>query len=251
MPAEAVIFDLDGVLVDSEPYWQHAFQQTANDHLRRLEQDQKPFTRADVRQFEGGRVNESLTRMLHARDQPAAVTDRLIERLTADVIADVSARFAQHPTSIGSSVATARWLGERGVPLAVASSSARSFIDAVLAATGLDPFVTVRKSALRLRNGKPHPEVYRRTVTALGLTPERCLAIEDSATGLAAALRAGIPTVWLRRGAPCSLEEGRRAAAEALTGFGADADLARHLVAVTDELSPAVVTPLLAASPRR
>lgn len=239
--ARAVIFDLDGVLVDSEPYWQNAFRDVVNDHLRVAVPVARQFTLQETHVFEGGRVNESLARMLQARGLAAQVGDELVDDLTAAVIRRVTDAVAADPRPITANVEAARRLGRAGVPLAVASSSALPFIDAVLVATGLDRYICVRRSALLLAQGKPHPEVYLQAAAALGIDPAQCLAIEDSATGLAAALRAKIPTVWVRRDLVGDLTGARATAAAILDRVGADPALAQLLVAVAPELSAEIL----------
>lgn len=249
----AVVFDLDGVLVDSEPYWAAGFVAVANSALDRAGSRAPRFALADMRAYEGGRVDESLARMLAARGMPVApvgahrasarAQDRAPTRagldlgaLTDAVIDHVSAAFRAHPTPIEASVRAARELAAHGIPLGVASSSAETFIDAALDAIGLDNDIQVRRSALRLARGKPAPDVYLLAAADLGVDPADCLAVEDSTTGLVAALTAGMQVVWLRRAGWD--DDPREAAATALRRAGADPAAAERIVAVTRELDP-------------
>lgn len=211
-----VIFDLDGVLVDSEPYWQQGFALIATEFLVELGLPDPGLTPAQMSRFQGGRVNDTMTAIL----DELGVGDRLdpttVDALTDRVVDRVSEEFAADARPIHSSVAVARELADRGVPLAVASSSAQPFIEAALEAIGLGDAFAVTQSALDLEHGKPHPEVYLLTLQRLGLAAHEVLAIEDSVTGLTSALRADLATIWLLSGtdepAEAALERLRDAA---------------------------------------
>ena len=91
--------------------------------------------------------------------------------------------------AVGSRVPTARW------PLAVASSSNRPLIDAVLRRLGLTDLFAVTVSAEEVARGKPAPDVYVETASRLGVEPRRSVAVEDSASGIKAAHAAGMHVV--------------------------------------------------------
>ena len=200
----AVVFDLDGVLVESEPYWQRAFAETANAWLDAAGSTRPRFDDADMTRFEGGRVNETLGEILDEVraeiDDPGVGGDAFLDRATSVVVGRVAADFAASPQTIAASVDVARQLHARGTRLAVASSSSEMFIDTALHVIGLDDAFAVRRSALNLEHGKPDPQVYLDAADALGERPEDCVAIEDSSRGIAAAVAAHIPCLGLWRG---------------------------------------------------
>jgi sugar-phosphatase len=200
----AVVFDLDGVLVESEPYWQRAFADTANAWLDAAGSTRPRLDDADMTRFEGGRVNETLEEILDEVraeiDDPHVGGDDFLDHATSSVVVRVAVDFAAAPQTIAASVDVARQLHGRGTRLAVASSSSEMFIETALQVIGLDDAFAVRCSALQLERGKPHPQVYLDAIDALGERPEDCVAIEDSSRGIAAAVAARIPCLGLWRG---------------------------------------------------
>jgi len=198
----AVIFDLDGVLVESEPFWQRALADTANCWLDDAGSTRERYTAADLARFEGGRVDETLSDLLdelRADLGDPVDGDDLVTRTIGPLVERVVADFSRDPAPIRASVAVARDLHARGTALAVASSSSPVFIDAALDAIGLSEAFGVRRSALHLEQGKPHPQVYLDAASALGERPEDCVAIEDSARGVEAAGAAHMPCIGLWR----------------------------------------------------
>lgn len=195
-----VIFDLDGVLVNSEPYWQRGFAEIVNELCLERGLPNPGLLPEQMARFQGGRVNDTVRAILGELGLLSDADSTTVSILTDRVIDHVAQRFLDAPDPIDSSVWVARQLAERGVPLAVASSSAQRFIDAALDAIGLADAFCVTQSALDLVRGKPDPEVYILTLARMGLEARDVVAIEDSTTGLGAALRAGLATIWLLEG---------------------------------------------------
>jgi mannitol-1-/sugar-/sorbitol-6-/2-deoxyglucose-6-phosphatase len=192
-----VIFDLDGVLVNSEPYWQRGFAEIATQFCLERGLPDPGLTPKQMSRFQGGRVNDTVAAILSGLGHGNHVDPTTVVALTDRVIDHVSRQFAKNANAIESSVRVARQLADRGIPLAVASSSAQQFIDTALEAIGLSDAFAVTQSALELKHGKPHPEVYLLTLDKMGLKARDVVAIEDSTTGLGAALRADLATIWL------------------------------------------------------
>ena len=192
-----VIFDLDGVLVNSEPYWQRGFAEIATQFCLQRGLPDPGLTPEQMSRFQGGRVNDTVTAIMSELGYVGYLNPATVVALTDQVIAHVSGQFSENANAIESSVRVARELANRGVLLAVASSSAQQFIDAALDAIGLSDAFVVTQSALELDHGKPHPEVYLLTLAKMGLNAREVVAIEDSTTGLGAALRAEIASIWL------------------------------------------------------
>jgi len=181
----AVIFDLDGVLVDSEPIHFRA----ANRLLARWG---RALSESEYRASIG--LGEAATwaawRRRFALTEPvaallAAHTQARLQEIAAGVV------------PIGDAVELARRLHVAGVSLAIASSSARAVIDALLAAAGVDQLFGVRVSGEdpAVRVSKPAPDVYLAAAARLDRSPSTCLAIEDSSPGVTAAKRAGMTCV--------------------------------------------------------
>ena len=188
---EAVIFDLDGVLVDSEPVHFRA----ANRVLARYG---TAISEQEYITYIG--LGEAATwRQWRDRFGLAASMEGLLEQHTAARLTEI----AGGVPAIVDGVRLARQLHQAALPLAIASSSTPAVIDALLAALGLADVFGVRVSGEdpEVRHSKPAPDVYLTAAARLGVRPAACLAIEDSGPGVVAAKRAGmtciaVPNHW-------------------------------------------------------
>lgn len=182
MPA-AVIFDLDGVIVDSEIWWHE--ERAAWAAERGL-----PWTEADTRAVMGAN-SAGWARIMRERlglaeaDEPA-ILEAIVDRVTE--------RYRTGAPVIDGAVEAVRRIAARW-PVAVASSAHRRVIDAALEATGLSNTIQVVVSSDEVADGKPAPEVYLEAARRLGVPPGRCLVVEDSINGLRAGAAAGMTTV--------------------------------------------------------
>jgi HAD superfamily hydrolase (TIGR01509 family) len=179
----AVIFDLDGVIVDSEIWWDEARRDFAAAHGRSwTEADRTAVMGANGRQW---------SRTMHDRlavDEP----DAAIERAVVDAVV---ARYRRDGApSIPGAVDAVRSVAARW-PTAIASSAHREVIDAALAATGLVGAFAVVVSSDEVAHGKPEPDVYVEAARRLGADPARCVVVEDSLNGVRAAKSAGMRCV--------------------------------------------------------
>ncbi|MFR9730543.1 HAD family hydrolase [Saccharopolyspora sp. MS10] len=176
MPPAAVLFDLDGVLVDSEQLW---------DRIRR-----------DVVATHGGRWTEDATGAMQGMSTPEwarYLVDDLGARLTAEQAADVvieeMARvYAERAPVLPGAEDAVRAVAAR-FPIAIASSAPPRIIRAFLDSTGLEVGATL--SSEQVGAGKPAPDVYLEAARMLGTTAARCAAVEDSSNGLRAATASG------------------------------------------------------------
>jgi HAD superfamily hydrolase (TIGR01509 family) len=181
----AVIFDLDGVLVDSEPIHFRA----ANRVLARYGQS---IDETHYRRYIG--LGERATWTLWRDEHGIADTvDHLLAEHTAARLKEIAAGVP----AVDPAVQLARRLHAAGMPLAIASSSIRAVIDALLHALALDAVFPIRISGedANVRVSKPAPDIYLEAAARLGVAAERCLAIEDSGPGVCAAARAGMQVV--------------------------------------------------------
>lgn len=178
----AVVFDLDGLLVDSEPVQQESFNVVLARYGVRLDED-------DFRPLVGRSTRENFA-FLKARygiEEPigdllarkAAAYDALLERIQP----------------IPGAVRLVRDLAGAGVRMAVASSSPGDVVRRSLAATGFDGLFGVVVGGDEVARTKPAPDVYLRAVEVLGLPAGRCVAVEDSEAGVEAAVGAGLRCV--------------------------------------------------------
>jgi mannitol-1-/sugar-/sorbitol-6-/2-deoxyglucose-6-phosphatase len=198
-PVDAVILDLDGLLIDTEPVWRAAesavfaelgIPLSEPDLLDSIGQPMDVMIRGwRKRQPSHGRGAELRgAELTDAELRGAELTDaEVADRITDDVIAHIVSEGQPMP---GVTAAIARF--ERcGLALAIASSSPPHLIDAVCDRFGLAG-IQVRCSGLDEVQAKPAPDVYLTAARRLGVAPASCLALEDSPPGIAAAKAAGM-----------------------------------------------------------
>ncbi|MCA9319600.1 MAG: HAD family phosphatase [Planctomycetes bacterium] len=182
-PIEAIIFDMDGVLVDSEPLHLDAANLVlAREGHRLSEADNAPYLGWNEKSYWADLVQKfGLARPAgdYVRERHEALVDLLSREM---------------PTNPGV-VAFVQALHRSGRPLAVASSSERSLIDRVLEGTGLGPCFSAIASGDEVIRSKPDPEIFRLAAERLACSPGRCLVIEDSVNGIRAAQAAGMRVV--------------------------------------------------------
>jgi sugar-phosphatase len=178
---DAVIFDMDGLLVDSEPCWQAA-------QLDVFTGLGVPLTPALARETVGLRTRDHIAHW-YARYPWGPLDERAVaERIQQRAVALLRDRAVALPGAVEAVEA----LAASGMSLAVASSSSSAVIDAVLLQLGILQYFDVLHSAEREARGKPYPDVYLTTARLIGVEPAACVAIEDSVNGLMAAKAAGI-----------------------------------------------------------
>jgi HAD superfamily hydrolase (TIGR01509 family) len=183
-PIEAVVFDMDGVLLDSEPIWRAVEIEVFGRLGVHLEE-------RDLLRTMGVRIAD-VVRLWHERepwDGPSIeeVADEIVER-----VASAIEREATLNDGAEEAIDRLRTLGLR---LALASSSPMRLIDAVLRMGRLADRFDVVLTGEDEPHGKPSPDVYLSAARALGVPPERCLSIEDSINGVRAAKAAGMVTI--------------------------------------------------------
>ncbi|MBO8187646.1 HAD family hydrolase [Streptomyces spirodelae] len=180
----AVVFDLDGTLVDSEPHYYEAGRRLLTAH------GVPGFTWEDHLRFIGISTRETLETLRREHGLTAPVETLLAEKNHFYL------ELARSGTEVFPQM---RKLVERlhaaGHPLAVASGSSRAAIDAVLGATSLDELLPLRVSAEEVPHGKPEPDVFLEAARRLGVSPADCVVIEDAPPGAEAARRAGMRCV--------------------------------------------------------
>jgi HAD superfamily hydrolase (TIGR01509 family) len=179
---QAVVFDLDGVLIDSEPVWEEVRRglvaerggHWAPDAQRRLMGMSTP---------EWGRY---LSQDLGVGLPPDQVAREVIDRMTA--------RYTEHVPLMNGAVDAVHRMAARW-PLAVASSAPATLIETVLDAAGLRSCFSVVKSTEQVARGKPAPDIYLAVTAELGCPPPDCAAVEDSSNGLRSAAAAGLRVI--------------------------------------------------------
>ena len=174
----AVVFDLDGVLVQTEELW---------DEVReRLARDAGAHYSETAQRAMMGMSSPEWSRYMHEELGVAAAPDEI----SAEVVRRMLERYRERLPLIPGAVAAVERLAARW-PLAVASSSNRQLIDAVLDFSGLGARFATTVSSEEVARGKPEPDVYLEAAARLGVAPERCAAVEDSHSGIRSARAAG------------------------------------------------------------
>lgn len=185
----AVLFDMDGILVDSEPVWyavEHALVerlggQWSKDHQRRCI---------------GGTIDATCAYIADVTG-----TDRPGDELRAELLAAMVGRFDARLPLVPGAVALVDGVRQRGVATALVSSSYRVLVDAALRSLGSHRFdVTVAGDEVTA--GKPDPEPYLRAAAQLGVDPASCVVVEDAVSGVRAAEAAGCCVVAVPSVAP-------------------------------------------------
>jgi HAD superfamily hydrolase (TIGR01509 family) len=179
---EAVIFDLDGVLVDSEQVWDDVREGLARERGGRW----SDRAQRDMM----GMSSPEWSRYMHEEvglpESPEEINREVVERMLV--------RYADGPPWLPGAREAVRACAERW-PLGLASSSNRELIDAVLAAGGIAGCFGATASSEEVGRGKPAPDVYVEVARRLGAEPSRCAAVEDSHNGIRAAKAAGMRCV--------------------------------------------------------
>ena len=178
----AVVFDLDGVLVDSEHLWDQARRTVVADH--------------------GGHWRDDATSAMQGMSSPewgqfvrdALAVDLPVERIIDLVVQELLRGYERTLPLLPGAVDAVRRLASRW-PLGLASSSNRIVIDTVLRLAGLSDAFAVTVSSEEVARGKPAPDVYLDVVRRLDRSPSECAAVEDSTNGIRSALAAGLPVV--------------------------------------------------------
>jgi len=170
---DAIIFDMDGVLIDSEPTWKIAMEQA-------FKAVGCPLTPEDFQKTTGMRIDEVVNywykvapwKNATIKDVENSIVDKMVELILKEGIA------------LEGVIDTLHFLKEKKIKIGLATSSYRKLIDAVLSKLCIQHFFDFTHSAENEKYGKPHPGVYLTTAEQLNCIPNRCLVIEDSLNGI-------------------------------------------------------------------
>ena len=187
---DAVIFDMDGLLIDTEAVYLKAYLAAAAHMKVELP---LAFCHSLI-----GRPSPDCDRMIQAFFGPAFALDAFNDHADGHAARTLAAKV---PVKPGAAELLA-FLGERGLPLAVATSSSRRTTERHLGQAGLLGHFRALATRDDVERGKPHPDLYLEAARRLGVAPNRCLAFEDSNNGLTAAHAAGMIAVMVPDIAP-------------------------------------------------
>jgi HAD superfamily hydrolase (TIGR01509 family) len=175
----AVVFDLDGVIVDSEQVWdevREAYTKETGGHYG-------PTAARDMMGLSSLEWSRYMAEQLGVPGTP--------EEINAAVVRRMLERYGEDPPLIPGAVGVVREVAARW-PTAIASSSNPELIEVVLAASGLAEVVKEWVSSEHVARGKPAPDVYLEAARRLGVDPTACAAVEDSQNGIRSGKAAGM-----------------------------------------------------------
>ena len=178
-PIEAVVLDMDGVLIEGEEVWDAVREQLVRDRGGRW----AAGAQAAMMGMSSPEWSRYMATELGVPMEPAAIS--------SETVAAVAARYAEELPLVDGAVEVVRELAGRW-PLGLASSANRPIIELVLDQSGLTSCFRTTVSSEEVARGKPAPDVYLEAAARLGVPPERCAAVEDSANGLRSAAAAGM-----------------------------------------------------------
>jgi HAD superfamily hydrolase (TIGR01509 family) len=182
MAIDAVVFDLDGLLLDSEQVWDGVREQLARERGGRWhERAQRDMM---------GMSSKEWSRYMHdvigLDESPVAINDEVVRRMEA--------RYREELPLLPGAVEAVERIADRW-PLGLASSSNRSLIDLALDLAGIAQLFRVTLSSEEVGRGKPAPDVYLEAARRLDVDPSRCAAVEDSHNGILAGRAAGMRVI--------------------------------------------------------
>lgn len=179
---EAVVFDLDGIIIDSEHVWDDVRQALAEERGGRWHD---PASR-DMMGMSSLEWSRYMHDVIGLEESP--------EEINAEVVRRLEAIYREQVPLIPGAVDAVQALAARW-PLGLASSSNRELIDFVLEVSGLDRYFRATVSSEEVPRGKPAPDVYLEAAGRLSVDPARCAAVEDSENGILSAKAAGMRVI--------------------------------------------------------
>ena len=196
---KAILWDMDGTLLDSEKLWDIAIADLATDLGFELTHEVRESTL-------GNSMTNALTKVFDAAG--LADADRDLPGRAAWLRSRVSALFKEGIPWMPGARETLDLIAAQGIAMALVTNTERELADEALGTLGLDRF-TVTVCGDEVEQGKPAPDPYLRAAQLLGIDPADCLAVEDSPTGTQAARAAGCPVLVVPSAAPVPAGEGR------------------------------------------
>jgi HAD superfamily hydrolase (TIGR01509 family) len=179
---KAVVFDLDGLLLDTEQVWDEVREQVTREHGGRWHDR----AQADMMGMSSTEWSRYMHDELGLREPPEEINRLVVERMQE--------RYRERLPVIDGAVESVKRIGA-GWPLGLASSSNRPLIDLALERMGVAELFGATVSSEEVERGKPAPDVYLEVARRLGVSPARVVAIEDSANGIRSAKAAGMRVI--------------------------------------------------------
>ncbi len=180
---KAVIFDMDGVIVDSEPAYWKAEEELAREY-------DKEVSVETLLKMMGRPAIESMkifANDLAIKDSPDILHKKRDERYIKIIETELK--------PMDGVTEVLKGLKSNGLKMAVATAASKELLEIQLSKIGILNDFDFLLSGSDIKNGKPHPEIYLKTVSLLGLRPDECVVVEDSQSGMEAGIKAGCFTV--------------------------------------------------------
>ncbi|MDP0308190.1 HAD-IA family hydrolase [Glaesserella parasuis] len=181
---EAVIFDMDGTLIDSQPIWYQASTEF-------FQQNQFPVTLAEMMTLTGSPIGTLVDYVLQKYGEKEKSRTQLIEELMAYVVGKVLEAKPLMPNVKDVLSTLKQW----GIKIAVASASPRNMLQGIVDSCGIAEYFDYLAFAEELEYNKPHPAVYLHAAKQLGVPTSACFAVEDSVLGMISGKAASMKTV--------------------------------------------------------
>jgi len=182
----AVIFDMDGVLIDSEPLWKIAMEKVFSELGCAL-------SKKDFQKTVGLRIDEVIS--YWNKDQKLGISNE--KKVEDDIINRMIKLVRENPVPLVGVLDTLVFLKKNKLKIGLATSSPNSLLRAVLDGLKIDQYFDVAHSAEFEEFGKPHPAVYINTAKRMNVIPEKCLVIEDSLNGIVSGKAAKMKVVCI------------------------------------------------------
>jgi sugar-phosphatase len=183
---DAIIFDMDGVLVDSEPLWKIAMEEVFSGLGSKLNKE-------DFQKTVGLRIDEVI-HYWNVTENWGVIDESKVEE---DIITKMEELIKKNPFPLKGVVETLSYLKSKRLKIGLATSSSKRLINAVLNSLNIKEFFDFTWSAEDESHGKPHPAVYLSVAKALDVSPTKCLVIEDSYNGVISGLAARMKVVCI------------------------------------------------------
>lgn len=180
----AVIFDMDGVIVDSNPYHKEAWLQFCRKYNIELKEE-------DVAETIYGKTNEAALKEVFKKDFTPEEADRMGEEKEALY----RKLHEKDMEPVKGLISFLQMLKQNNISTAVATNAPVSNLNFILERTQVKPYFDELINAKMVKKGKPDPDIYLKAAEKLKVLPEQCIVMEDSITGVEAGLRAGMKVV--------------------------------------------------------
>jgi len=172
---KAVIFDMDGLIIDSEPFWRES-------EISVFKKNGIELTEDECRKTTGMRIDEVVKYWSRVYPQANLNVDNIVREIMEEMVTAIK----KHGSAMPGLMALIEFFKNKNIPMALASASQFILINAVVEKLKLHHDLNIIESAENMQYGKPHPEIFISTAKKLHVEPENCLVFEDSIFGVLA-----------------------------------------------------------------